>query len=75
LLEKYGSLEDVLWCGEGAVSNSALIDRGKIAPRISNLATYLATLALTRFRENQLQQPDSLQAIYVRPSDAELKVQ
>lgn len=75
LLEKYGSLEGVLWCGEGAIANSALFDKGRIAQQVSNLATYVATLALTRFRENHLQQPDSLQAIYVRPSDAELKVQ
>ncbi len=75
LLEKYGSLEDVLWCGEGAIANSALLEKGRVAQQVSNLATYVAALALTRFRENQLQQPDSLQAIYVRPSDAELKVQ
>jgi tRNA threonylcarbamoyladenosine biosynthesis protein TsaB len=75
LLEKYGLLEDVLWCGDGAIVNSALLDKGRIAPQVSNLATYVAALALTRLREDQLQQPDSLQAIYVRPSDAELKVQ
>lgn len=75
LLEKYGSLEDVLWCGEGAIANSALLEKGRIATPVSNLATYVAALALTRFRENQLQQPEALKAIYVRPSDAELKVQ
>ena len=75
LLEKYGSLESVLWCGEGAVANRALLeDRGRLAPTVANLATYIASLALRKFRENQLVHPNALQAIYVRPSDAELKV-
>lgn len=78
LLEKYGSLESVVWCGEGAVANRALLEaksRWQIAPLTQNLATHVASLALTRFHENQLVNPDALQAIYVRPSDAELKVQ
>lgn len=74
LAEKYGSLENVLWCGEGAIANRALIDRGQIAPPSSNLAIHIASLALARFREQKLEQADALQAIYVRPSDAELKV-
>jgi tRNA threonylcarbamoyladenosine biosynthesis protein TsaB len=76
LIEKYGSLDDVLWCGDGAIANKALIEResrGRIAPQIAVLARQIASLALTRFREKQLEQPDALQAIYVRPSDAELK--
>jgi len=78
LLAKYGSLESVLWCGEGAIANSALLEtkRGwKIAPPAQNLATHVATLALARYRDKQLLHPDALQAIYVRPSDAELKVE
>jgi tRNA threonylcarbamoyladenosine biosynthesis protein TsaB len=76
LIEKYGLLDDVLWCGDGAIANKALIEResrGRIAPQIAVLARQIASLALTRFREKQLEQPDALQAIYVRPSDAELK--
>ena len=76
LIEKYGSLASVLWCGDGAIANQALIERearGRIAPQISVLAKQIASLALARFREQQLEQPDALQAIYVRPSDAELK--
>lgn len=73
LLEKYGSLEDLLWCGEGAIANRALIGQGRIAPAVQNLAIHVASLALTRYRGQQLDQPDALQAIYVRPSDAELK--
>ena len=78
LLAKYESLENVLWCGEGAIANRALLESKpgwKIAPSTSNLAIYVAPLALSKFRENQLEHPDALQAIYVRPSDAELKVQ
>jgi tRNA threonylcarbamoyladenosine biosynthesis protein TsaB len=78
LLAKYGSLENVLWCGEGAVANKALLEQqpgSRIASLPSNLATYVASLALTSFRGNQLVHPDALQAVYVRPSDAELKVQ
>jgi hypothetical protein len=39
-----------------------------------NLAQHVAALALGRFRRDQLVAPDALQAIYVRPSDAELKI-
>ena len=79
LLEKYGSLESVLWCGEGAIANKALLENrpgqeGRLAPAVANLATNVAKLALVKFREQQLVHPDALQAIYVRPSDAELKV-
>ncbi len=79
LLEKYGSLESVLWCGEGAIANKALLEHSarqewRLAPAVANLATHVARLALIKFREQQLVQPDALQAIYVRPSDAELKV-
>lgn len=74
LLEKYGSLESVVWCGEGAIANSALLTNGRVAPPVQNLATHVVSLALKRFREGQLQAADALQAVYVRPSDAELKV-
>lgn len=61
LIEKYGSIENVLWCGEKELQGLVL-------------ARLIASLALIKFREKQLEQPDALQAIYVRPSDAELKV-
>lgn len=76
LIEQYGSLENVLWCGEGALAQQTLIEReshGRIAPPIPVLATHVAALALAKYRDEQLLQPDALQAIYVRPSDAELK--
>ena len=78
MIDKYGSLEKLLWCGEGAIAQSALIEssRGskdwRIAPRSENLARYVAALALRNFRASELVAPDALQAIYVRPSDAEL---
>lgn len=79
LLEKYGSLESVLWCGPGAIANKALLENsaspeGRLAPAVANLATYVGRLAVMKFREQQLVDPDALQAMYVRPSDAELKV-
>ena len=79
LLEKYGSLESVLWCGPGAIANKKLLENsaspeGRLAPAVTNLATHVARLALMKFHEQQLVHPDALQAIYVRPSDAELKV-
>ena len=77
LFEKYGSLESVVWCGEGALANRALFEgdaRWRIGQPTPNLAEHISSLALSRFREKQLEHPDGLQAIYVRPSDAELKV-
>jgi tRNA threonylcarbamoyladenosine biosynthesis protein TsaB len=39
----------------------------------TNLAQYVAVLALFKIEANDLHPPNRLQAIYVRPSDAELK--
>ena len=80
MIDKYGSLETALWCGEGALAQRELIEssaKGKqwrIAPRTEDLAPYVAALALRNFKQDLLVAPDALQAIYVRPSDAELKV-
>lgn len=80
LIDKYGSLETALWCGEGALAQRELIEssaagkRWRIASRTDNLAQQVAALALSNFRQDRLVAPDALQAIYVRPSDAELKV-
>lgn len=80
MIDKYGSLEKAVWCGEGAIAQRELIESlaaGKqwhIAAGTNNLARYIAALAATKFRENKLAAPDAVQAIYVRPSDAELKV-
>lgn len=80
MFEKYGSLEHVLWCGEGAIAQRELIEtsaegkKWRIASPTKNLAQYVTRLAWQSFRQGRLVAPDSLQAIYVRPSDAELKV-
>jgi tRNA threonylcarbamoyladenosine biosynthesis protein TsaB len=46
-----------------------------LAAKETNLAKHVAALALQRFQRGRMQGPDSLSAIYVRPSDAELKEQ
>ena len=46
-----------------------------LARREANLAGSIAALALGRFRSGDIETPDLLRAIYVRPPDAELKAQ
>jgi tRNA threonylcarbamoyladenosine biosynthesis protein TsaB len=78
MIDKYGSRERLLWCGYGAIAQRELIERAsagkqwRIASQPENLARYVAALALRNFRLDQLVAADALQAIYVRPSDAEL---
>lgn len=56
--------------------NSAGDVRGWVlAGREANLAKEIAALALQRWQRGERGVPDSLRAIYVRPSDAELKEQ
>ncbi len=97
LLEKYGSVESVLWCGDGAhryremiegwaVTESRTVEFAsspeeeggtrdwRLAPQTTDLARQVSSLALAKFGESQFEEPSALQAIYVRPSDAELKV-
>src|SRR5690349_18031855 len=80
MFDKYSSLAKVLWCGAGAMAQRELIESAsrskewRIASQPQNLARHVAALALRNFRAGQLVAPDALQAIYVRPSDAELKV-
>jgi tRNA threonylcarbamoyladenosine biosynthesis protein TsaB len=79
MIDKYGSLEKAVWCGEGALAQRELIESSarklewRIAPRSNILAQQVAALASRMLKENILAAPDALQAIYVRPSDAELK--
>lgn len=79
LLERYGDLETITWCGEGAIVNRELIESwaaGKdwrIAPQTTSLAAQVAKLALNRFKSNQFDNAYALRAIYVRPADAQLK--
>jgi hypothetical protein len=50
-------------------------DGWRIASREPNVAQHVAALALLKFEHGQLDSPSDLRAIYVRPSDAELKAQ
>jgi tRNA threonylcarbamoyladenosine biosynthesis protein TsaB len=94
MIDKYGNLEGVCWCGEGA-----LLYRDRIQERARQrgfgvregetveedaswwrfaqpepyLASHIAALALAKFATEQLETPETLAAVYVRPSDAELK--
>jgi tRNA threonylcarbamoyladenosine biosynthesis protein TsaB len=99
LVERYGTLKDIIWAGPGAhqqrefaiesakqvgidfaedSTESPGLDeqsRGnvwRLATRNSNLARHAAALALLLFQRGEVQSAHSVQAIYVRPSDAEL---
>jgi tRNA threonylcarbamoyladenosine biosynthesis protein TsaB len=50
-------------------------DTWKLAAEQPNLAKHVADLALKAFQTGMMQSPRTLSAIYVRPSDAELKEQ
>jgi tRNA threonylcarbamoyladenosine biosynthesis protein TsaB len=50
-----------------------LSQRWTLAPAQVNLSQHVAALALQKFASNEVGDPHSLRAIYVRPSDAELK--
>lgn len=47
----------------------------QLAGKKTNLAKHVSSLALRAFQSGKIQSPYSLSAIYVRPSDAELKEQ
>lgn len=47
----------------------------ELAAKETNLAKHVAAMALQAFQTGRIQSPYSLNAIYVRPSDAELKEQ
>lgn len=50
-------------------------DNWRLAAKESNLAAHVAALALQLFERGEVQSAQSIQAIYVRPSDAELNQQ
>ncbi len=82
LFERYETVSDLTWAGSGAILQQEFL-RNRVASknpgmwRVStieaNLARYVAALALRSFELGNAQQADALSAIYVRPSDAELK--
>jgi tRNA threonylcarbamoyladenosine biosynthesis protein TsaB len=61
----------------GVVTGEVLVGFGDgwvVAAREANLAPSVAALALQRFKKGKTGGPESIEAFYVRPSDAELKV-
>jgi tRNA threonylcarbamoyladenosine biosynthesis protein TsaB len=82
LLERYGAMRTLLWAGEGAHIYRELIEQQArarsfdwaIATVENNLSCQIATLGLQQYLTSQLVSPESLQALYVRPSDAEINV-
>lgn len=58
----------------GAVDGAGSADDSwQLVTREENLASHVGAIAWQRFQQQQLDQAESLSAIYVRPSDAELK--
>ena len=55
--------------------NSKAAEGWRLAPKVENLARHVAALALRDYDAGAVQSAQSLSAIYVRPSDPELKEQ
>ncbi|HET6670753.1 MAG TPA: tRNA (adenosine(37)-N6)-threonylcarbamoyltransferase complex dimerization subunit type 1 TsaB [Pyrinomonadaceae bacterium] len=56
------------------VNDTEMMPEGwQLVARETNLANHVAAIAWQRFQRQELEQAESLSAIYVRPSDAELK--
>ena len=90
VIEKYGSIRDLIWSGTGAHTQKELLakaanDRGldfdetgakvsgwRLAAAQDNLALQIAFIARTQ-SINSDKTAELLQALYVRPSDPELK--
>ncbi len=80
LVERYAEFEDLVWAGSGADAQRELLLKQarsgwRLAEPETNLARHVALLALQAFENGQLQSPEEISAIYVRPSDAELNQQ
>jgi hypothetical protein len=78
-LEQFAQQNEITFsevAGESAVAHEKSgRNVWELAGPEANLARHVARLALQRFQTDQLESPDSLRAIYVRPSDAELNQQ
>ncbi|HEY6804098.1 MAG TPA: tRNA (adenosine(37)-N6)-threonylcarbamoyltransferase complex dimerization subunit type 1 TsaB [Pyrinomonadaceae bacterium] len=78
MIERYAEFSDILWTGAGAQLYKTLIQEARggearIVASDSALAIHVAALALRQFATDTGFGPNDLHAIYVRPSDAELK--
>ena len=80
LVERYAEFRNLKWAGSGAHLQRDLLEdyahQGgalwELAALELNLAKHVALLALQVFQSGEIQSPHSLNALYVRPSDAEL---
>ncbi|HEX2269570.1 MAG TPA: tRNA (adenosine(37)-N6)-threonylcarbamoyltransferase complex dimerization subunit type 1 TsaB [Pyrinomonadaceae bacterium] len=61
LSERYGHIKNLKWCD------------WRTASPTNHLAPYVARLALTKFRNKQIEEAHAIRAMYVRPADAQLK--
>jgi tRNA threonylcarbamoyladenosine biosynthesis protein TsaB len=73
LLEGHARQQSIHFFDEVTIAEAAKDDAiWYLAPQETNLAKHVAALALQLFLAGKIQSPESLSAIYVRPSDAEL---
>ncbi|MEP6569144.1 MAG: tRNA (adenosine(37)-N6)-threonylcarbamoyltransferase complex dimerization subunit type 1 TsaB [Acidobacteriota bacterium] len=74
LLERHAREHGMYFSADSIGRNSGSDPNGvwELAAPEPNLAQHVAALALQRFHAGALQSPQSLSAIYVRPSDAEM---
>jgi tRNA threonylcarbamoyladenosine biosynthesis protein TsaB len=75
LLQSYAQQHGIAFTESPDEGISSTQPGWNLAAQDANLAKHVAALALQVFRRGELQSADSLTAIYVRPSDAELKEQ
>ncbi|MFN2493924.1 MAG: tRNA (adenosine(37)-N6)-threonylcarbamoyltransferase complex dimerization subunit type 1 TsaB [Pyrinomonadaceae bacterium] len=75
-LQKYAESHGIAFNEDGAIVDPVLKRTGwYLAPSQRHLARNVAALAVRSFQKGDVQSPRDLHAIYVRPSDAELKEQ
>jgi tRNA threonylcarbamoyladenosine biosynthesis protein TsaB len=78
-LQSYAQQQGVDFARQASESNFLPRMQGaniwRLAAKEANLAKHVAALALQVFQAGKIQSPHSLSAIYVRPSDAEVKQQ
>lgn len=72
LLESYAREKGIDFDDESP-PETELSQGWRLAPAQENLGQHVAALALQKYESNEVGDPLSLSAIYVRPSDAELK--
>ena len=78
-LERYAQKQGIIFVEDEHESNNLAIEPGgniwQLAVKEVNLAKHVAALALHAYEMGKVSSPHSLSAVYVRPSDAELKEQ